>query len=304
LAKLQKSISRTRFESSIRLKLELILYNRTEGATAIEEATFDLINFILESRYSDSALIQNSIEKIESRFPLMSNIITLHSFIKNQVNRISIEGLSKKLERYKKQLEKSRLDTTISAAQLIKSYNSIFTLSNSSAVRNAILKATNSGWKGMVYIIESRPKNEGTILAASLARHGIMTQLSVDAFMPEMIRQSDAIFLGCDCVTESYIVNKIGSNIAAEYAAKNKKPVFILADNAKIVSGRKYRFVGDNNPARELTNFKHKNLTIVDPYFEKIRFSGPITVICGKQILRNKDIKYFLKYSSGSGTLQ
>ncbi len=224
---MRKSISKTPKESSFSNRLQQILHNRTEGAGFIENAATDLILSIINSANPDSKeLIINSIDKISDRFAAMANITNLSNFARENIGFYEIGAFELMLKDYINISKILKQITVINCGDLIEKYKTIFTLSNSSMVRESILYAISKGWNGKVLIIESRPKNEGAILASKLAEHNINVELAVDALMPKLIAQSDAVFLGADTITPSFFVNKIGSQSAIDYAVKLGKPCY------------------------------------------------------------------------------
>lgn len=287
MARSPKSISKTHSELSLKRELNNILEIRTEGASAIERAALILARKILDSNRlrlsSKVKLLCDSFDKIHRRFSLMANILNLCNLIDAEINDMG--KLPTLLDEYQINVSNHRMKTIAKAAEEISGYNAIFTLSNSSMVREAILLAAKSGWDGKVYIVESRPQNEGILLAKKLAKAEIKVMVGVDLLMEQFIGYSDAVVLGADCVTESYFVNKIGSGIAVGVARQLRKPVYVLADKSKMISQKKFKFIADSNPSDEVSPARSKNIGIVNQYFEIIEPIGNLIYIYGdKQV--------------------
>ena len=294
-----RSISKIPRESSPDKKLHSIIEDRTSGATVIEGEIFRLFEEIIRIHRRNSArYLRVAIIKIKKRFSAMANILNLVIFTEKILEKKDVEYLSESINGYKKNIEHDRGLTVTKAARKIKSYGSIFTLSGSSLILKAIMEAGSLGWRGDVRIVESRPKNEGTGLAIKTARAGILTVLGVDAITPRMIKNSGAVFLGADAVTQTYFVNKIGSDIAVEFADIFHKPVYIVADRSKFISNKIYKFTPDKNPENEIARRRFKNLEIINNYFEKIRPRGKVHFICGDRIISAGNIKNLLKRRS------
>ncbi|UCC78343.1 MAG: hypothetical protein JSW64_08625 [Candidatus Zixiibacteriota bacterium] len=291
-----RSISKTQKELSPDKKLNSIIENRTSGAAEIEIRIIRLFVEIINSGQRDSPrYLRKAINKIKKRFSAMANILNLADFTVKLLRKKDLEYLSESLNGYRRNIEHNRRQTIIRAAYKIKSYGSIFTLSGSSLIIKAILEGKNLGWRGEVRIVESRPKNEGVGLAKKTAGSGIRTVLGVDAAMPDMIKNSGAVFLGADAVTQTYFVNKIGSDIAVEYAAKFRKPVYVVADGSKFIPNNIYKFIPDNNPDSEIIPRRMKNLEIMNNYFEKVIPRGKVHFIRADRIISAGDIKNLLK---------
>ena len=206
-----KSISKTAKESSLDKKLQTLIGDRTSGAAVIESNSITLFEEFIEIYREKSARqLQKAIKRIKDRFSAMANMSNLAFFVEGKLHSDDLENLMDSIRQYKIEIEENRRETVFRAARRVKAYGSIFTLSGSSMILEAILEAANSGWKGKLRIIESRPGNEGTEFATKTARAGIKTVLGADMKLPEFIENSGAVFLGADAVTETYFVNKIG----------------------------------------------------------------------------------------------
>jgi translation initiation factor 2B subunit (eIF-2B alpha/beta/delta family) len=279
--------------------LKSIIDDRTSGAAEIEDKIYIYLMGALRI-YGDLSdkRIRKAITQIKKRFFSMANILNLLDRLEKSYGEKGLENARENLAYYKKAIENNRLLTIATAAKKIIKYDSVFTLSNSSIVYKAIFNAKEGGWKGKVNIAESRPLNEGAILASDLARKAIPVTLGVDANIPDMIKNSNAVFLGADAVTQTYFVNKIGSVIALEFGSKYRKPIFVLADRGKFISNKIYRFVPDNNPPNEIMSRKMRNIEILNNYFEKIAPCGNFRYICGDEIIIPADVKNLLKRRS------
>ena len=105
----------------------------------------------------------------------------------------------------------------------------IATLSESGAVRAAILEAHRAGRAPRVLMGEGRPLFEGRVSAAALGAAGIPVWLVVDAALPLLLSQARMVWLGADAVTDMGVMNKLGSYAAALAAREHSVPVYALA---------------------------------------------------------------------------
>ena len=137
--------------------------------------------------------------------------------------------------------------------------------------------------------------NEGLIPARKFVKAGLKVTLAVDAAIPQLIKSSGVVFIGADAVTETFLVNKIGSRIALDYAEKYNRLTFVAADRSKFISNRKYKFIPDVNPPDEILKFRSENLTVINSYFEQVRPYGKIKFICGKSTVAPEKVKNLLK---------
>jgi len=276
--------------------LKSIINDRTSGAGEIERRIHVFLMSALRIyRNKSTGELVDAIAQIRRRFNAMANIVKILDMVADSLSKKDFDSIRENLASYRKKIEENRQLTIDTAAAKISRYDSIFTLSYSTAINRAISGAREQDWQGRVNVTESRPRNEGTMLATDLAMMGIPAILAVDANIPELVKSSKAVFLGADAVTPAYFVNKLGSAIAMEYAAKYHKPIFVVADISKYISDKKYKFIPDENPAKEILAGRLKNLTVLNNYFEKITPQGKTLYICGEEIINPADVKNLLK---------
>jgi translation initiation factor eIF-2B subunit delta len=85
-----------------------------------------------------------------------------------------------------------------------------------------------------VFVCESRPLNEGNLLAKELKRYKIKNQIITEASAGKIIKQVDAVVIGADQILkDGSIVNKTGSRILSALAKYEKLPVYVLASRNK-----------------------------------------------------------------------
>jgi translation initiation factor 2B subunit (eIF-2B alpha/beta/delta family) len=129
-----------------------------------------------------------------------------------------------------------------SISKLIKNNDVIFTHCHSTSVVNALIHAKKQKKKFEVYNTETRPIYQGRKTAKELKKAKIKVTMFVDSALGVALlkeqgtKKTDKIFLGADALTKKGIINKIGSNIVAQIAQKNKIPIYIVADSWKFTS--------------------------------------------------------------------
>jgi translation initiation factor 2B subunit (eIF-2B alpha/beta/delta family) len=111
----------------------------------------------------------------------------------------------------------------------------IATLSASGTVRTALLEARRAGREPHALVAESRPGLEGRGLAEALAHAGIPVWLVVDAALPLLATQAEAVWIGADAVTDHGVLNKVGSYGLALAAREHGVPVHALAERRKFL---------------------------------------------------------------------
>ncbi|MHB1457269.1 MAG: hypothetical protein ACYC0V_10180 [Armatimonadota bacterium] len=119
------------------------------------------------------------------------------------------------------------------AAQAIMGHKTVFTLSYSEAVRNALIEWYEPGKE--VIIAESYPGNEGLILAEHLAEKGVILRTIKDKYIEEAVIESDVVLVGCDAVTtDDEIQNKVGTCLATDVANENDVAIYAVTQTVKI----------------------------------------------------------------------
>ncbi|MFB0517498.1 MAG: hypothetical protein ACETWG_12970, partial [Candidatus Neomarinimicrobiota bacterium] len=119
------------------------------------------------------------------------------------------------------------------AAVILKDYQSVLTLSNSSVVRRAILLAHTPP---QVLCAVSDPGGEGHILSKALTAAGAKARLIADDQLPRKMADVQVVLLGADQYDDTGFINKVGSRDLALQARRLDKPVLVLAEEFKRVS--------------------------------------------------------------------
>lgn len=218
---------------------------------------------------SDEAYLKYVIEISEKKlnhFPAVQNFLKelkkeLKNFNQNEVREYLKKSIDEKensiknlFERNKKLLLKNRVITTISFSK------TLFEIFRLWYQENPELK---------IFITESRPNNEGKLLAKKLIKTGISCHLIVDAMMNYAVQNSDCVLIGADQILKNRnVVNKIGSYPLALCAKANKKTYYVIATKDKITN--KYRYIPAEYSSDEIWKYKNSKLQITNYYFEEV----------------------------------
>ncbi len=229
--------------------------NRVKGSLEVLEEVY--------AEYKSGALTEESIfHKIVNDYPSFAVLYTFYdSVIKNKLLSLDefIEGINKNKKRVLKE-----------ALKHLKGCKKVFTYSRSSQVKEAILS---SGNFETVYITESRPNMEGTLLARELAESKIEVILGVDMMLEHFIKESNCVLLGSDAVFEKTFVNKIGSHVVIEIADDYKIPVFVFAIPEKKIKKEYEKYYRiEKEPPDEVAR-PLPGLIIDNIYFEHVPLS-------------------------------
>lgn len=146
----------------------------------------------------------------------------------------------------------------------------IATLSNSTAVLEAIRVLHREGRKPRVLLAESRPRLEGRDMAVALAADGVPVWVVADAALPMVMQQAAALWLGADAVTELGALNKIGSFVAALAAREHGVTVHILAHRRKFLPAATRALAIAEMPPAELWENPPMGVRPRNIYFEMV----------------------------------
>jgi translation initiation factor 2B subunit (eIF-2B alpha/beta/delta family) len=127
----------------------------------------------------------------------------------------------------------------------------ILTLSSSSTVRGTLLYNARER-KGRVVVLESRPMQEGQLLASALAKGDVPVVFAVDAAAATLVPDCAMVLLGADSVGDLGVVNKLGSVAAAQAAQRAGVPVMVVTDETKILPPGFPQDVADDRPGEEV----------------------------------------------------
>ena len=231
-------------------KAEIIRNDKSNSASYLADITIDFINEFI----SNDSFYQNRTELLQglSKFanavckakslmaPIFNHTHTILNFIedlpKHERNIKEIRDLVKKETKALKEksvFAKNKIHSL--GSKLIINHNNIFTLSYSGHVKETLITAKKMKKRFVVKILNSGPRDEGIKLGEDLADNSIKAVLYIDSNLTSAITDSTFVLLGCDRITETTFINKIGSYAAAIIAKNFDIPVYILADTSKVL---------------------------------------------------------------------
>jgi len=196
-----------------------------------------------------------------------------------------------KIESVMNSSEQNRKKIGSVGAKLILNNSKILTISASSLVKGIFISAHKMGRKFTVYCLESRPQNEGHVLAEELSKEGITCVLITDAMMGHALHDVNMIITGADRISESGFVNKSGTLPLAIASKTFQVPLFLAAETDKVLKeiDRSVRFY-PQDPA-EIYSGKNKMLTVSNYYFESISFDYVSKIICEDGVYDTNEFK-------------
>jgi translation initiation factor 2B subunit (eIF-2B alpha/beta/delta family) len=138
-------------------------------------------------------------------------------------------------EEFKRSLRQHALRVAEGALGLIGEGSTIVTLSNSSTVQHALIHAQRAGRRLEVICAESSPNNEGREQAALLANCGLAVTLVEDQAAVAAVAEANLVLVGADMLTNSGLVNKIGTRVMAQTAHAAGTPFYTLCGSEKFL---------------------------------------------------------------------
>ena len=165
----------------------------------------------------------------------------------------------------------------------------IVTYSYSSTVIQAIVAARSRIWQ--VICSEGRPGLEGRKTVEQILRlgKGVNASLTTDAALHMFTTYSHALVVGADSLEVTGFTNKAGTAALVVHALQIGRPVWVLADTAKLLPPEIDALRNDNNdnsdnnarygPDSEIWPDPPPRLTILNPYFEKTRYQPGVRIL-------------------------
>lgn len=228
--KLIKNISswKIRSSSEVAEKAFTTLASIIMNVENVEELIFCIawsLKEILNARPTAAILINNSRELLlELKKTLNKELKT--SLIKKRM----LDKLKKLTNKINSDIERI---ATIGANRIIDG-DIIMTSAYSRTVMRIFEKALRQGKKFKVYVTESRPGDDGKIIASKLSRLGVSVILIVDSAMRYFMKDVSKVIVGAEAVAANgAVISKVGASLMALIAHEARVRVFIVASTSK-----------------------------------------------------------------------
>jgi translation initiation factor 2B subunit (eIF-2B alpha/beta/delta family) len=211
-------------KSALEKKINEFLSNRSSGAEELAKEELNLLKAMLKSEYDEQSL-HIFIKRAADQFPQMAPILRIkESFRNNTVNPSNIDKLEEIFS------DRSYVEHI---KFLFEDSVSILTFSNSSSVRNVLVRYTNYVQK--VLCSHSLPLGEGATLVKFLQERHLDATLIEDAEASIFLPKINFVLTGADSITENFFINKIGTLQLALLCQYLEKPFYVVASQAKII---------------------------------------------------------------------
>jgi len=174
--------------------------------------------------------------------PGMAQLINLFNGILNTIEKETSNDalvLSRKIAgeaRRFDELAKNAVDQVSKfGADLIGEDAVVFIHSNSSTILEILKKTKEQGKTFQVILTEARPICEGRACAEALSKLGIQNLYLFDAAISKGIERADIVLLGADSLSETELVNKIGTRAIGLLAKEAVVPCYAACESSKFM---------------------------------------------------------------------
>ncbi len=216
------------------------------SSSGVAEASLEALAKIVELSSSVRDLVENityTVNEIVSSRPTSAMLI--NSFreilltLKDSLNRNMDlrRSASLILQKIHYLLKKSREDIekiSVIGANRIVHGDVIITATYSKTIVKIFEKALEQGKKFEVYVAESRPGDDGKLIASILSKMNIPVTLIVDSAMRYFMKDVSKAFLGAEAVAANgAVISKVGSSLLALVAHEARVRVFVASSTLK-----------------------------------------------------------------------
>lgn len=215
---------------------------KIQGAENVAEASLKALKVVvLKSKKEEPKAFEQELLKVRHALestrptePYMRNLMQAAFYqVCSDKIRLFRENILRNIQFALIKMKRDRAFIADIGAAKIPRNSVIYTHCRSSTVIDILKKASRTK-NFMVNNTETRPRFQGRKTAVDLAAAGIKVRHFVDSAMRLAIKEADMVLLGCDAITaEGRVINKIGSELAAEVAHKKGIPFYICTNSLK-----------------------------------------------------------------------
>jgi translation initiation factor 2B subunit (eIF-2B alpha/beta/delta family) len=141
-----------------------------------------------------------------------------------------------------------------------------------------------------IFCSESRPKNEGILLAEKLGKQNVATTLVTDSYLFSKIHHADIVLIGADAISNKGVINKMGSRPLIQLAMQYNVPRFVLCSTDKILPSGYHMNEESLKSADQITKVSIPNVNLINKYFDNTPLDLFDGIVTEKGIFSSKDI--------------
>ena len=179
--------------------------------------------------------------------------------------------------------------------KLVEEGSKVLTHSASGSILAILKKAKEKGKSFEVVVCESRPMQEGRLLARFLGNAKIPVTLITDVAMGVFSKEADLFLVGADSISETVFVNKIRTFYLCLLSEEYRVPLYVACERSKFISSawRPSPFASGN--PREILDEELLNVKVENPYFEEIPLSFCQQVITNEGFFPPSEIPHYIR---------
>jgi len=245
--------------------LDRIISDRTSGSSEI----LTKLNKFLLSNIKEKELIIESLSAASTK-------LSHFAVIQNYINELNLLLSIDRYERFTEYLRNSEDEEKLKFKEIfskiykkLAAAKTILTISKSGTLINVIKLWHKKSMNIKIIITESRPGNEGKLMAKELLRNGLQVEMISDSMAGIFVPKTDAVIVGADALLNNgNVINKTGSLTLALLCKHYKKPFYVLAAKSKFVNKKRYKI--NEEDSENIWKYVHPNLTTTNIPFEEI----------------------------------
>lgn len=203
-----------------------ILNDRQSGSSVLLEKTLDWLSFEVTSGNAVSEAVFLQLREVHSGMACFVNLQRF--FLENKLSE-------KSLNKFRRQIAKEEYVMLESFCRLFpESINRVSVYSCSGMVLKALRMLKRSL---EVDVALCAPDGEGRIMAESLAQiPGVISSLLADGPYFSQVPETQAVVLGCDAISPSWLINRSGTRALVAIAAGSEIPVYLIPGPLKTLT--------------------------------------------------------------------
>jgi ribose 1,5-bisphosphate isomerase len=205
---------------------------KIQGATNVAKSALEVLHneFLLNNEIANINEIFNRLIKTRPTEPMMRNSLKYYFHLIKKEKKTPNEAYQI-INNY---FDYAQRKIAFFGSELIKNGKAYFTHCHSSDVMSVFKKARETKLF-RVFNTETRPLFQGRTTAKELSESGIPVIHGVDSGARVFLKNSEAMLIGCDAITDkAEVYNKIGSEMFAEVARSQRKKVYVCTNSWKI----------------------------------------------------------------------
>ncbi len=287
---------------SVQLKIKTLKNDSIHGSTIILSKIIDLIHKILSDSMDFSVMdLKKMLLTFIYAHPTMAIIVNFSNdlllFLEKRdiKEKEDVELLQNFLEHYAKMLNQSQKKIQDYFLKQFSSISSIASYSSSGTIQQCLELLYNHNQRVKIYCSESRPKNEGMVLAKELSKIGIQTYLMTDASFFSQLEHRKVVVIGSDAINRFGVINKMGTYPLACLAKQFNIPLYCVTSTHKLVPYEYIMPKEKEKNSNEIIGENQSNLNIFNYYFDTTPIELFLGYITERGIIDHKKIQELIQ---------